>query len=437
MQHNCFRHKPFNWLRRRAPSRRRARSGLLVALALIILGASGLDRTSAALAQSGGWGTSGKQAASEAACVAKRKAFSVKWSAFQRRASTYWSQIVSKRTRRRQRIRRGQSLRNVDYVQNHPPIYKGPKWPKCKLASDKKPRKKPVAVPRSSLPTVADFLRAAKKIYGFEPRRTNERGYKSLYANEALQVGLTADQVVGVYALETGGIGPYARQSGIFITDQNCRPRKAVGRAASTALGYAQLLSANSSATIKLQGPLIAAKLARQARRAKGSHAIELQLKSQMVMRMRRDIIRGIRKYRKKNGWREYVGYGKTRKGLAVHALNLDADIGPILQVYKLLRIKKAAARKGFHRISGAQMELMNLVGYGKGLEMIRPVAARAPSSNFFSRKAYSRNPLAKNLTAHGLLQKIDRIIVKRKRKCGAVEFLKIFDQVRRQQNRG
>ena len=366
----------------------------------------------------------------EAVCKAKRAAFSKSWSAHQRRAARYWSRIVAKRKQRRYRLRRGLVLRARDYVQKHPPVYKGPKWPKCRLAGDKTKPKKPEAVPRRKLPVVADFLRAAKRIYGFEPRATDERGYKTRYAYEALRAGLSADQVVGVYALETGGIGPYARQSGIFITDQNCRPRKAFGRAASTALGYAQLLSANSSATIKLQGPLIAAKLARQARRARGGHAIELQLKSQMIMRMRRDIIRGIRRYRNKNGWREFVGYGKTQRGLAVHALNLDADIGPILQVYKLLRIKKAAASKGFNRISGAEMELMNLVGYGKGLEMMRPVAARAPSSNFFSRKAYARNPLAKNLTARGLLKKIDNIIAKRMRKCGAVEFMQIFRRV-------
>ena len=403
--------------------------GAVLLLALVV----GPDR---AVAASDDWwsgfGGSGAARSREAACKAKRKKFAKAWRAYQHKASKYWARVVAKRERRRARLRRGKRLRRTDYVLSHPPAYKGPKWPGCKLASDKKKREKPTPVPRDTLPVVADFLREAKRIYGFEPRHTDERSYKRSYASEALQAGLTADQVVGVYALETGGIGPYARQSGIFITDQNCRARKAVGRAASTALGYAQLLSANSSATVKLQGELIAARLAHKARRARGGQAIELQLKSQMVLRMRRDIIRGIRRYRRKNGWREFVAYGKTRRGLAVHALNLDADIGPILQVLKLLRIKKAAAKKGFYNISGAEMELMNLVGYGKGLEMMRKVARNVPSANFFSRKAYARNPLAKNLTARGLLNKIARIIEKRKQKCGSREFLQVFAQLRR-----
>lgn len=370
---------------------------------------------------------------SENKCKAARKTFSIKWSAHQRALSKYWAIIEKKRKRRRAKMRRGKALRSSDYVMSHPPTYKGPRWPKCKLASDRVKKPKPKSRPSKPLPTVRHFLAAAKKIYGFEPRHTSERAYKANYARESLSAGLSAHQVVAVYALETGGIGPYARQSGIFITDQNCKPRKATGRAASTALGYAQLLAANSVAVVHLQGGLIADKLARRARReATGGHAIALQLKSQLVRRMRRDIARATRRYRNKNGWREYVSIGKTRLGHAAHALNLDADIGPMLQVYKLLRIKKAAAKKGFHRVSGAQMELMNLVGYGRGLEMMHRTAANAASANFFSRKGYYRNPLAKNQTARGLLAKIDKIIARQMKKCGSIEFLRAFQMASR-----
>ena len=407
--------------------------GLRVALlALFCLG-----NPAAAASAQGFWadilgGGSATNETSEAKCKALRKDFSIKWSAHNRKLARYWAVIRKKRQRRHYKMRRGWRLRPSDYVMRHPPRYKGPHWPKCKLASDHIKKPKPKRRPSKPLPTVREFLAAAKKIYGFEPRRTSERAYKASYAREALGAGLTANQVVGVYALETGGIGPYARQSGIFITDQKCRTRKPHGRAASTALGYAQLLAANSVAVIQTQGKLIADKLARRARQVQGGQAIDLQLKSQLVRRMRRDIIRRTRRYRHKNGWREFVALGKKRLGQAAHALNLDADIGPMLQVFKLQRIKLAAAKKGFHRISGAQMELMNLVGYGRGLEMMHKAAAKAASANFFSRKGYARNPLAKNLTARGLLAKIDRIIARQMKKCGSIEFMQAFRQTPR-----
>ena len=49
----------------------------------------------------------------------------------------------------------------------------------------------------------------------FEPERIPEREFKRRYAQEAIAVGLTKDQVVRVYALETGGDGTYDMQSGI------------------------------------------------------------------------------------------------------------------------------------------------------------------------------------------------------------------------------
>ena len=87
--------------------------------------------------------------------------------------------------------------------------------------------------------TVADYLDAAKRVYNFTPERLSEKEFKRRYAEEAIALGLAKDQVVRVYALETGGIGTYDMQAGIH-------PIKKTGRAISSALGYAQLLDANS-----------------------------------------------------------------------------------------------------------------------------------------------------------------------------------------------
>ncbi len=346
------------------------------------------------------------------------------YATYNSRANIYWEKVGKKRALRRKKRRKKQKILHKDYVLTHPPAYKGPSRPKC-LDLKKGPVK-----PRPKLPVVADFLRAAKRIYGFKPRPTNERGYKKSYALEALTVGLTADQVVGVYALETGGIGPYFRQSGVFPVDQNCRPIKPKGRAASTALGYAQLLAANSSSILVQEGKNFAKRFEFQALMARGPRKNELKAKAQMLRKMVRDVKRGVLRYKKRNNWREYVALGKTSLGYAVHALNLDADIGPLLQIYKLKNIIDAARKKGFNSVSGAELELMNLVGYGRGLEMMTRVARGVPTSNFFSRGGYYRNPVAKNLTANGLLQKIARIIVKRRKNCGAIEFTKIFREV-------
>ena len=69
-------------------------------------------------------------------------------------------------------------------------------------------------VPERPLATVADFLAYAKSHYGFVPTLVTEREFKRRYAQEALAVGLTKDQVVRIYALETGGQGTYDMQSG-------------------------------------------------------------------------------------------------------------------------------------------------------------------------------------------------------------------------------
>lgn len=238
--------------------------------------------------------------------------------------------------------------------------------------------------------------------------------------------------VVGVYALETGGIGPYARQSGIFIVDQNCRPIEAKGRPASTALGYAQLLAANSAAMAAKHGPSFAARLENKAQHSSPNRARQLKNKARILRAMARDIKRSIRRYRGRSSWRKYVKFSKTSKGYAVHALNLDADIGPLLQVQKLLSTKQFAQRKGINLTSSAQLELMNLVGPGRGAEMMTSITRDVPTSNFFSRNGYQRNPVAKDLTSGEMLTKLGSIIAKKMKKCGSIEFKTAFEDVHR-----
>ena len=61
----------------------------------------------------------------------------------------------------------------------------------------------------------------------------------------ALAAGLTRDQIVGVYAFETGGNGTYDMQAGVSPT----RPR-----AISPAIGYNQLLCTNTVSILAERG---------------------------------------------------------------------------------------------------------------------------------------------------------------------------------------
>jgi hypothetical protein len=77
----------------------------------------------------------------------------------------------------------------------------------------------------------------------------------------------------------------------------------------------------------------------------------------------------------------------------------LDVDVGPMLQTHKLLTSVIFARERGFTRpLTAAELEMMNLTGDGTGLDMVTmPQAMReqVPTSNFFQRGGYERNPVA------------------------------------------
>ena len=132
------------------------------------------------------------------------------------------------------------------------------------------------------------------------------------------------------------------------------------------------------------------------------------------------------------NEWGEHVKFAGTPPGLGIHALNLDADVGPWLQVLKLKALKDYAAEDGRQSLSGSEIELMNLAGPRTGLEMMQPIGRTMPTSNFFSEMGYYRNTIVREKTAAELLAALnDRMEVNMK-KAGAVEFAEIFDEVAR-----
>jgi hypothetical protein len=375
-------------------------------------------------------GSQQQRAAYEKAWSAYRKA----QDAFEAEAYRYWQLVHVQQGVRRKKRAAGQAVAETDYVLHQPPIYAGPPAPAVPsfmVAEQAKAREGlQGAIVSAPTPVVADFLAAAKAQYGFVPHPTGENDYMLAFAREALHAGLSAEQVVGVYSLETGGLGPYSRQSGIFTVNNLCQPVPAHGTPASSlALGYVQLLPANTVATARDRAEAVSGHLMEMAEKAAKERSVELRSKAEVFKHMVDDVNKWSAAYTgSKDNWQEYVVYGRTKNGLAMHALLLDADIGPSLQVYKLLGITAFAARHGLTGLTSSKLELINLVGDGRGVEALTPAAKNAAAANFFDRSGYERNPIAKGQTAGSLLAKLEATIARRKQECGSKRFFEAFE---------
>jgi hypothetical protein len=203
-------------------------------------------------------------------------------------------------------------------------------------------------------------------------------------------------------------------------------PVTRVGKPISSALGYAQLLHANSTSELARHGEGFVRRLLAEAA-APGTapeRAEALRAKAAILRRM----LRAARSIPQE--WGEHVKFAGTPAGLGIHAINLDADIGPWLQVLKLRGLKDSAAAAGRTNLTGAELELMNLAGPRTGLEMMTPLAAGLPTANFFSQGGYYRNGIVRERTASELMRALEVRMDQSMKKAGAVEFAQIFDEL-------
>jgi hypothetical protein len=213
----------------------------------------------------------------------------------------------------------------------------------------------------------------------------SESEFKRAYAKVALAAGLNAEQIVRIYSFEAGGNGEYDVQAG--------RERDKQARAITTALGYNQLLATNSVEIIAESGDTFVKSL--QARAATLLDAEKKALQSKLaIMHRMIDFGRSV-----PDDWNKHQVLANTPKGLGVHTLNLDVDVGPYLQTQKLMDSVNFARRKGFSgTLTAAELEMMNLTGDGNGFDMItmpREWRDRVPTSNFFQQSGYRDNPVA------------------------------------------
>ena len=313
----------------------------------------------------------------------KLEAYTRAHDAYEAQAQAYWQSITDKRALRNSKRSSKEEILLDDYVLTQPPVYSGPEKP---VNPSPPPEKKPPAE-RARIPVVADFLHAAFEQYKFAPQRPQaEIEYKRAYAKVAAAAGLTKEQAIRIYGFESGGNGGYEVQAGL----EHPRPG---AHAISTALGYNQLLTTNSVELMAERGHDFIAALNEKVARLTGAPKMAMEDKIKVVSSMvaySRTVA---------DEWGAHGRLAKTPKGLAIHAMNLDIDVGPMLQTQKLMTSVVFARRKGYNgALSAADLELMNLTGDGNGFDMVTMPAAmrdQVPTANFFQRGGYQRNPVA------------------------------------------
>jgi hypothetical protein len=302
--------------------------------------------------------------------------------AFEEEAGAYWNAIVEKRRGRNAKRRDHQTIALDDYVLTQPPVYAGPKRP-----VNPEPEEPEARPPRQhkAIPVVGDLLQAANEYFQWTPQKpSTEVEFKRAYARYATAAGLTREQAVRVYSFETGGTGNYDVQAGIEHGGK---------RAISTAMGYNQLLTTNSVELMAEQGQEFVKELMARSASLSGPPRLAMDRKIAVLKKMVTYACSV------PDNWSQHEKLADTPQGWAVHAMVLDIDVGPMLQTHKLLTSVIFARAKGYNRpLSAAELEMMNLTGDGTGLDMVTmPQAMReqVPTSNFFQRGGYERNPVA------------------------------------------
>src|SRR5262249_56764021 len=134
----------------------------------------------------------------------------------------------------------------------------------------------------------------------------SEPEYKRAYVKVASAAGLTKQQIVRIYAFESGGDGKYDVQAGL-------EQPKPGAQAISTALGYNQLLATNSVELLAEKGDrfidVLRVNMAGLSEEKKSALAAKLVIVQRMVTFTRTV----------PDDWSEHEKLADTPQGLAVH----------------------------------------------------------------------------------------------------------------------
>jgi hypothetical protein len=341
----------------------------------------------------------------------KLAAYTKVYDAYDKIAGPYWRAVTDKRSRRRTKVANNMRIAADDYVMTQPPVYTGPDKPDNPLQPGKQ---------RSEIPDVEVFLANAKAEFGFVPGApADEVAYKRAYARVAAAAGLTKEAAVKIYGFESGGNGRYDIQAG--------REYDMKARVISTALGYNQLLTTNTVGLLAEDGDDFIGALTAMAQGADAERKAALADKIAKLKKM----IAFTRTVA--NDWNVHGRLAGTPKGLGLHALILDVDVGPLLQTRKLTTSVDFAKKKGYGApLTAAELEMMNLTGDGNGYDMVtmpKALREKVPTTNFFQRGGYERNPVAaRNNTVAKLIAATDAKMVQEAKLQGAKDLAAAFD---------
>ena len=350
-------------------------------------------------------------------------------------------------------------------IYQFPPEFNGP--PKPAHAEDKV-----LKTPSAKLPSANDMLDNAKELNrlaerkpdapDFKPLQLSEGEFKQGYAREALNVGkklgLTAEEtekvVMNVYAFECGGRGTYDLLSGVDkrLTQPDKPGHSEIQEARrsahpiSSAIGYNQIIMSTNLAIHDKEAAPVAERLRELAKDS--PRGAELEGKAKLYENLQNNLHKELllfaaehpgrrHKYLDHDGNPRYklyqdfaASHKPTASGLtgrqfssALHALNLDGDLGPVIQARQLqhtmqhmlspevranlTKLKGEKAGEYF----GAAVEMANLAGETNGAAMLKPGRSHLPTVNFFDRKGYEANPIVQKRNAGQLLEAVYRVM--------------------------
>ncbi|HEY9683437.1 MAG TPA: hypothetical protein V6C86_17795 [Oculatellaceae cyanobacterium] len=240
------------------------------------------------------------------------------------------------------------------FVIAFPPVYAGMDAPK---------KQPPTVVPApesikstGKMPSLNDLYGASRDLNrivshdktqpDFHPLTLSEADFKRRYAEESIFIGkqynlnkATVENLVKrIYAFEDGGWGTYNTLSSMPQALMNDDQKNSLGKfhPSSSALGYNQLLLKDTVNDIAHHGAAISARLEQLATqhpdRAKVLHdkaKLVTDLQDVILHRANPDMKIPADKHK-----RFYASSGEIEK--AAHSLNLDGDIGPVIQSQEL-----------------------------------------------------------------------------------------------------
>ena len=263
----------------------------------------------------------------KAAKAAKSESGHRTYAQYEKDATVYWQSVVDMRRVRIAKRNRGEAIELTDYVLTQPPH-----WPGA-LPRRPLPPATP-GVPR--LPLVSHMLTMAAEQHGFVPQRpASDLDFKRAYAAAATAAGITGQQAVRIYAFETGGNGTYDVQAGLTHPSKKAR-------AISSAIGYNQLLTANSVGLMAAHGDRFLEKLQAKAETLTGAERAAMDKKIAATKKM----IAFCRSVPYQ--WSEHEKLVQTKRaGVGMHAALFDIDLGPLMQSQKLAELHGLRQEQG------------------------------------------------------------------------------------------